>query len=212
MKTTRTRFRRSPARGSHDRETIDAVLDAAPIVHAGVIEDGQPFVLPTLHARIGDDLLLHGSTASRLFKAMASGAPLCLTATLVDGIVLARSVFHHSMNYRSVMLLGAGEAVTDAGQKLAALEAFTEKLAPGRWDAARRPNRQELKGTLVVRVPIDEASAKVRTGGPVDDEEDYALDVWAGHIPYDAVTGTPVPDARQSPDMPLPDHVRALLD
>ena len=211
MPTPRTRFRRSPARGTHDREVIDAVLDAAQIVHAGIVDDGQPFVLPTLHARVGDDVLLHGSTASRVFKAMASGAPICLTATLVDGIVLARSVFHHSMNYRSVMLLGTGEAVIDEDAKLDALKAFTEKLAPGRWDAVRPPTRQEMKGTLVVRMAIDEASAKTRDGGPGDDEEDYALDVWAGHVPYTQVSGDPVPDERLRAGTPVPDHVRALL-
>jgi uncharacterized protein len=208
--TPRTKFRRSPARGTHDLSVVHEVLDAAHIVHAAVVQDDQPFVLPLLHARVGDDLYLHGSTASRVFKALAAGTPACLTATMVDGIVLARSVFHHSMNYRSAMVLGTGEAVTDPDEKLAALEAFTEKLTPGRWAAARRPNAKELKGTMAVRFPIDEASAKVRTGGPVDDEPDYAIDVWAGVVPLELVPGAPQPDDRLPEGTAVPEHVAAL--
>ena len=203
--TQRTKVRRNPKRGAYDRDTIDAILDEAPICHVGIVgQDGQPFVLPTLHARVGDELLLHGSSASRLFRTAGSGVPVCVTVTIVDGMVLARSAFHHSMNYRSVVLLGTATAVTGDEAKTAALEAFTEKLIPGRWPEIRWPSRQELKGTHVLSIPIEEASAKLRTGGPVDDEEDYALPVWAGVVPLSLAAGAPIPDS----DAPVPEHVR----
>ena len=198
-------MRRAPKRAAYDRATIDAILDEAPICHLGFADDaGQPYVIPTLHARRGDELLLHGSTASRAFRTLASGAPVCVTTTLVDGMVLARSAFHHSMNYRSVVLLGSARPVEGDAAKTAALEAFTEKLIPGRWPHVRRPTRQELKGTMVLAMPIDEASAKVRAGGPVDDEEDYALDVWAGVVPLSLTAGAPIPDS----DGAIPEHVQ----
>ncbi len=209
--TARTRHRRAPKRGSHDRAVIDAVLDAAPVAHLGFADAGQPFVIPLLHARAGDEVLLHGSSASRAFRTLAAGAPVCLTVTLVDGLVLARSAFHHSMNYRSVVLLGRTRLVEGTEAKTAALEAFTEKLVPGRWAAVRAPSTQELKATKVLALPIDEASAKVRTGGPVDDEADYALDVWAGVVPLALTPSAPEPDARLAGGLEPPQHVRALL-
>jgi nitroimidazol reductase NimA-like FMN-containing flavoprotein (pyridoxamine 5'-phosphate oxidase superfamily) len=205
-RTDRTRVRRNPKRGAYDRATIDAILDEAPICHVGIVGDaGQPFVLPTLHARRGDELLLHGSAASRLFRTAGAGVPVCVTATIIDGMVLARSAFHHSMNYRSVVLLGTAIRIDGDAAKTAALEAFTEKLVPGRWPEVRWPTRQELKGTHVLSIPIEEASAKVRAGGPVDDDEDYALPVWAGVVPLRLASDTPIPDT----DGPLPEHVRA---
>ena len=202
-------MRRVPKRGTHDREVVHAILDEAPVCHLGFAVDGQPFVIPTLHARRGDELLLHGSAASRALRALAGGAQVCVTVTLVDGLVLARSAFHHSVNYRSAMLFGTARAVEGDAAKTAALEAFTEKLVPGRWAGIRWPSPQELKGTAVLSMPIDEASAKVRTGGPVDDDEDYALDVWAGVVPLATVAGAPVPDPLLHPEVPIPAHVRA---
>jgi nitroimidazol reductase NimA-like FMN-containing flavoprotein (pyridoxamine 5'-phosphate oxidase superfamily) len=163
-------------------------------------------VIPTLHARRGDEVLLHGSSASRAFRTLAGGAPICVTATLLDGAVLARSAFHHSMNYRSVVVLGRARKLETDAEKTAALEAFTEKLVPGRWPEIRWPSKQELKGTMVLSLPLDEASAKVRAGGPVDDDEDYALPVWAGVIPLSLTAGAPIPDGDASEP---PDHVRA---
>lgn len=208
----RVRVRRAPARGDYERPTIDAVLDEALVCHLGFVHDEQPFVIPTLHARSGDEVLIHGSSASRLMRGLAAGAPVCLTVTLLDGIVLARSAFHHSMNYRSVVLLGHVRHVEGVEEKTRALEAFTEKLVPGRWDAVRPPSRQELKGTKVLALPIDECSAKVRTGPPVDDDEDYALDAWAGVVPLALTRGALVPDPLLDGGIPVPEHVRALLD
>ncbi len=190
-KTERSRVKRLPDRGHYDRETIYAILDEALICHVGFVQDGQPFVIPTLHARVDDALLLHGAATSRLLRHIAAGGEVSVAATLVDGLVLAKSVFHHSVNYRSVVLFGRGEIVAGDDAKLAALEAFTEKLAPGRWGAARLPNPAELKATAVVSIPIAEASAKVRTGGPKDDPEDLAREVWAGVIPISLVRGEP---------------------
>jgi nitroimidazol reductase NimA-like FMN-containing flavoprotein (pyridoxamine 5'-phosphate oxidase superfamily) len=195
----RTRVRRAPARADYDRATIDAILDEALIAHLGFAVDGQPFVIPTLHARAGDTVYLHGSAASRMIRTLGAGAPACLTVTLVDGIVLARSAFHHSMNYRSVVVLGEARLVTDPDETLRALAAFTNAVVPGRWAEVRAPNPKELKGTRVLAMTLDEASAKVRTGPPVDDEEDYALDVWAGVIPMALTAGAPVADPRLAP-------------
>jgi nitroimidazol reductase NimA-like FMN-containing flavoprotein (pyridoxamine 5'-phosphate oxidase superfamily) len=205
----RTRVRRQPKRGDYDRATIDAVLDEGLVAHLGFVHDGDPYVIPTLHARVGDEVLLHGSTASRMFRALAAGAPLCLTVTLIDGLVLARSAFHHSMNYRSVVLFGSARAVEGPEEKSAALQAFTDKLVPGRWESVRHPTRQELKGTKVLALPIDEASAKLRTGPPGDDDEDYARDTWAGVVPLRLTPGAPLPDPLLDPAIGLPDHVRA---
>lgn len=208
--TPRTRLRRLPKRGAHDRATIDAILDEALVCHLGFAHDGHPFVIPTLHARLGDDVVFHGSAASRMLRTLSAGAPVCLTATLIDGLVLARSAFHHSVNYRSVVLLGDATEVTDPDEKARALEAFTERLVPGRWEHIRWPNRKELKATKVLRLPIDEGSAKVRTGPPADDDPDYAIDVWAGVVPLRTVAGEPQDDPRLRAGIPLPDHVRRL--
>jgi uncharacterized protein len=167
-------------------------------------------VIPTLHARVGDDVLLHGSAASRLLRALGTGVDVCLTATLIDGLVLARSAFHHSMNYRSVVLYGNATPVTTPAELERALEAFTEKLVPGRWADVRWPTRKELRGTAVLALPITEGSAKVRTGPPIDDDEDYELDAWAGVVPLSLVAGTPEADPQLRDGIALPAHVRAL--
>jgi len=205
----RTRVRRLPKRGVYDRGQVEAVLDAGLVAHLGFEHDGQPYVIPTLHARVRDHVYIHGSAASRTLRELAAGIPACLTVTLVDGIVLARSVFEHSMNYRSVVVLGTAVAVTEREEKLIALEAFTEKLLPGRWAEARSPNRTELKATSVLRLPLDEASAKIRTGGPDDgDTPDAELDVWAGHLPLVVHALDPVPDPALRPGIPVPDALR----
>jgi len=195
-KTPRTKLRRLPKRGAHDRPTIDAILDEALISHIGFVHDGRPAVIPTLHARLGDEVLIHGSAASRMLRALATGIDLCLTATLIDGLVLARSAFHHSVNYRSVVLFGQARLITEPDEKEQALEAFTERLVAGRWAEVRRPTRKELKATTVLTLPIEEGSAKVRSGPPIDDEPDYALDVWAGVVPLTLTRGEPVQDLR----------------
>ena len=194
LKSPRTKLRRLAKRGAHDRETIDAILDEALISHIGFVHDARPAVIPTLHARLGDEVLIHGSAASRMLRALAGGIDLCLTATLIDGLVLARSAFHHSVNYRSVVLYGSARLVTEPDEKEAALEAFTERLLPGRWADVRWPTRKELKATNVLTLPIEEGSAKVRSGPPIDDEPDYALDVWAGVVPLTLTRGEPVQD------------------
>ena len=194
MKSARTKLRRIPKRGAHDRETIDAILDEAKVCHLGFVHDGRPAVIPTLHARVGDEVLVHGSAASRALRALATGIEVCLTVTLIDGLVLARSAFHHSVNYRSVVLYGTARPLTETEELERALEAFTEKLVPGRWADVRWPTRKELKGTAALALPIEEGSAKVRTGPPIDDDEDYALDAWAGVVPMRTETLPPVPD------------------
>jgi nitroimidazol reductase NimA-like FMN-containing flavoprotein (pyridoxamine 5'-phosphate oxidase superfamily) len=177
----------------------------------GFLDGGQPFVIPTAFARMGDRLVVHGSAASRMLKALVTGAPACVTVTLVDGLVLARSAFHHSINYRSVVLYGTATPVTEPAEKERALEAFTEKLVPGRWADVRWPNRKELKATAALALPIREGSAKVRTGQPIDDEEDYALDAWAGVVPMRTDKLDPIPDPELRPGITMPDHVRALV-
>jgi len=185
-----------PARGDHERETIEAILDEALVAHVGFAVDGQPYVIPTLHARVGERVYFHGSSASRTIRALAAGSEMCLTVTLIDGIVLARSAVHQSVNYRSVVVFGRAEAITDAEQKRAAIEAFSERLIPGRWQEVRPPTEKELKAINVLSLPLDEASAKLRTGGPKDDEEDYSREGWAGVIPIATVAGEPLPDQR----------------
>src|SRR3954449_1773754 len=208
MKTPRTKLRRVPDRGSHDATTIHAILDEALIGHvAWVSEDHRPAVIPTLIARDGDNLLIHGSSASRTLRALRAGTEACVEVTHVDGIVLARSAFHHSMNYRSAILYGTLEEAPD---KEHALEVFTEKLVPGRWAHVRWPNPQELKGTSVLRLPITEGSAKIRTGPPVDDDEDYALDVWAGVIALETRATTTTADPQLRDGINIPEHVSAL--
>jgi nitroimidazol reductase NimA-like FMN-containing flavoprotein (pyridoxamine 5'-phosphate oxidase superfamily) len=207
LKTPRTKLRRVPKRGFHDRDTIDAILDEALIGHLGFVHDGKPAVIPTLQARVGDEVLIHGSAASRALRALEHGLDACLTVTLVDGIVLARSAFHHSMNYRSVVLYGKARPVTGAERLEEALEAFTEKLVPGRWADVRWPTAQELKGTAVLALPIEEGSAKVRTGPPVDEDEDYELDVWAGVVPLRLAPGAPEPDPVLRDGIPQPSYI-----
>jgi uncharacterized protein len=201
--------RRVHENARYDRKTIDAILDAALVCHLGFVHDEHPFVIPTLHARLGDWLYVHGSAASRALRALDGGIPACATATLLDGLVLARSVFEHSMNYRSVVVLGEATAVDEAEEKIGALEAFTEKLLPGRWADARQPSRKELKATAVLRLPLDEASAKVRTGPPDDgNSPDAALDVWAGEIPLVTHALAPVPDPTLKPGVATPEYAR----
>ena len=199
------RVRRLHERARYDREAIDAVLDAGLVAHLGFVSEEQPFVIPTLHARVGDEVYVHGSAASRTLRALEGGIAACLTVTLLDGIVLARSVFEHSMNYRSVVVLGRAVPVDDPEEKLVALEAFTEKLLPGRWAEARPPTPKELRATSVLRLPLDEASAKIRDGGPDDgDTPDAELEVWAGHLPLVVQALPPVPDATLRPGVPVP--------
>ncbi|HET9316547.1 MAG TPA: pyridoxamine 5'-phosphate oxidase family protein [Vicinamibacteria bacterium] len=192
-KTTRTTLRRLPERASYDRDAANAILDEALVCHVGFAMDGQPFVIPTIHARAGRTLYLHGSAASRMLRE-GQRVPLCVTVTLVDGLVMARSAFHHSMNYRSVVVLAQAREVTDPEEKIEALRAIVEHVAAGRWDEVRRPTGPELKGTTVLALPIDEASVKIRSGPPKDDAEDHALDVWAGVVPLRLVPGEPVAD------------------
>ncbi|MEA2153280.1 MAG: uncharacterized protein QOI18_1513 [Solirubrobacteraceae bacterium] len=206
----RVRLRRRRERGSHERAVVDAILDEALIAHLGIADEhGQPFVIPTLHARRGDVVYLHGSTASRTLRALRSGAPVCLTVSLLDGLVLARAAMHHSANYRSVMLLGEAVLVKSRAEKLAALEAIVEHIVPGRWSEARTPTENELEATSVLALPIAEASAKIRTGPPLDDEEDYGLPVWAGVIPIVSEAREPLPDPRLARDTPPPPSATA---
>ncbi len=199
-----------PKRAVYEREQIGAILDEAPICHVGTIgEAGHPVVIPTLHARDGDSLYLHGSAASPTLR-RAGRAEICVTATLLDGLVLARSAVHHSVNYRSVVVFGQAEAVESDEEKCEALEAFTEKLIPGRWGDARLPTARELKATTVLRLPLDEASAKVRNGGPLDDEEDYELPVWAGTVPLRISANAPQADERLLPGVECPAYVTEL--
>jgi nitroimidazol reductase NimA-like FMN-containing flavoprotein (pyridoxamine 5'-phosphate oxidase superfamily) len=205
--TPRTTVKRVAERGSHDPALIDAVIDEALICHLGFIDGGTPFVVPTIHGRRGDTVYFHGSPASRALR-RSTGAEVCLTITILDGLVLARSAFHHSMNYRSVMVLGRAREVTDAEEKLQALRAIVEHVCPGRWEAARRPNLREFSKTLVVALSLEEASVKVRSGPPVDEDEDHDLDVWAGVLPLEIEAGTAVPDELMNPGLAAPAHVR----
>jgi nitroimidazol reductase NimA-like FMN-containing flavoprotein (pyridoxamine 5'-phosphate oxidase superfamily) len=200
----RTTVRRLAKRGSYDRALIYEVLDSALICHVGFAVDGSPFVIPTIHVRIGDRLYFHGSPASRMLKALAQGVEVCVTVTIVDGLVLARSAFHHSMNYRSVMVFGTAHAVEHAEKKLRVLHALSDQLIRGRWEQVRAPSPAELNATLVLSLPIEEASAKVRTGPPLDDEEDYSLPVWAGVLPLALSAGTPAADPRLDPEISPP--------
>jgi uncharacterized protein len=188
----RSTIKRHPERGTHDTEAVHAVLDAAPMGHLGFVVEGQPFVIPMLYGRIDEAIYLHGSVASRLLRTMASGVEVCLTATLVDGLVLARSAFHHSMNYRSAVVFGRAVPV-DGDEKVAALKAISEHLRPGRWDEVRPPSEVELRQTAVLRIEVEDMSAKVRTGGPIDEPEDMDLPVWAGVVPCGLTWGTAEP-------------------
>ena len=205
--TPRTTLKRLPKRGSHERETINQILDEGFICHVGFAIDGQPFVIPTGYARVDDKLIIHGSQASRMLRALKTGIDVCVTVTLIDGLVLARSAFHHSMNYRSVVMLGRATLIEDREEKLAALLALSEHMIPGRWNEVREPTAAELQQTTVLSLPIAEASAKIRTGPPLDDEEDYALDVWAGVLPLKLITDSAIPDPRLPVDTPVPDYI-----
>ena len=200
--TPRTRVVREPQRAVYDREVVNQILDEAFLCHVGFVADGQPFVIPTSYGRDGDLLYIHGSAASRMLRNLNQGVPVCITVTLLDGLVLARSVFNHSMNYRSVVILGTATLVADAAEKLAALRALSEHIIPGRWDDSRQPNEKELKQTSVLRLPIDEFSAKVRVGPPIDDEEDYAFPTWAGVIPLEMRVGAAIRDERCEQELP----------
>jgi len=200
----RTRVVREANRAVYDRDAIYRILDEGFVCHIGFALEGQPYVIPTMFARIGDDLYFHGSSASRMLRGLSAGLPVCITVTLTDGLVLARSVFNHSMNYRSAVALGQATLVEDPAEKVRALQAFTEKLIPGRWDDARQPNEKELKATSVLKLPLTEVSAKVRTGGVEDDVDDYALSAWAGIIPLRLVADDPVRDARCDPAIRTP--------
>jgi uncharacterized protein len=205
QQTERTRVRRLPERAAYDRDTVHAILDEGFICHVGFVVDGQPFVVPTGYARVGETVYLHGSTGSRL--GLRPGMDVCVTVTLVDGLVLARSAFHHSMNYRSVMAVGRTRPVLDPEEQEAALRALVEHIVPGRSAEVRGGDRRELAATAVLAVPLNEVSAKVRTGPPIDDEPDYALPIWAGVLPLRQVVDAPVPDPRLDPALAPPSHV-----
>ena len=202
--TDRTRVVREANRAVYDRAAIYRILDEGFVCHVGFPVDEQPFVIPTMYARVGDDLYFHGSAASRMLRGLGAGLPVCITVTLTDGLVLARSVFNHSMNYRSVVALGQAELIDDPVEKLRALQAFTEKLIPGRWNDARQPNEKELKATSILRLPLAEVSAKTRVGPPEDDAPDYAIPVWAGVIPLSLAPGAPIRDEKCDPSIPTP--------
>jgi nitroimidazol reductase NimA-like FMN-containing flavoprotein (pyridoxamine 5'-phosphate oxidase superfamily) len=206
--TQRTKIKRVPSRGHYERELVYQILDEGLVCHMGFAVDGQPFVIPTAYGRMDDRLYIHGSPASRMLRSLQSGIEVCVTVTLLDGLVLARSAFHHSMNYRSVVIFGTATTVQDTEQKLEALRAFTEHIVPGRWAEVRQPNHQEVQGTLVLSLPLTEASAKVRTGPPLDDEADYSLPVWAGVVPLKLSAGVPVSDPRLQPEITPPAYVQ----
>jgi nitroimidazol reductase NimA-like FMN-containing flavoprotein (pyridoxamine 5'-phosphate oxidase superfamily) len=208
--TERTKLRRLPNRGSHELDTIHQILDAAFLAHVGFCVDGQPFVIPTNFGREGDTLYIHGSAASRMLRQLSAGVPACVTVTLVDGLVLARSAFHHSMNYRSVVAFGTARKIDEQDNKLHALRVISDHLMRGRWDEVREPNEQEMKATSVLEFIIEEASAKIRTGPPIDDEEDYILPVWAGVVPLKLQTEAAVPDDRLSANAAVPAYVNDL--
>lgn len=204
--TERTRIVREAHRAVYDRDVIYRILDEAFVCHVGFAIDGQPFVIPTMFARVNDFLYFHGSVASRMLRGLSRGLSVCITVTLLDGLILARSVFNHSMNYRSVVALGHATRIDDPEEKLRALQAFTEKLIPGRWNDARQPNEKELKATSILKLPLTEVSAKVRTGDVEDDAEDYALRVWAGVVPLRLVAEAPIRDARCDGSIPTPSY------
>jgi len=206
--TNRTNLKRLPKRGHFDRDTVYGILDEGFICHIGFVVDGQPFVIPTGYARVGDKLYVHGSQASRMLRTLSNGVAACVTVTLLDGLVLARSAFHHSINYRSVVVFGNATLVTDREEKDAALFAFSEQVVKGRWNDVREPTESELKQTSVLCLPLLEASAKVRTGPPVDDEEDYALPIWAGVIPLKLVAEEPIDDPRLNDGLEPPSYAK----
>ena len=208
--TNRTQVRRLPKRAAYEKATVQAILDEGRICHVGFVVDGQPFVIPTGYVRHGDRLYIHGSAASRLLRESAAGIPVCVSVTLLDGFVLARSAFHHSMNYRSVVILGRARLVTDVDEKMEALRCFTNHIVAGRWKEVRQPTAAEMKATSVLALELEEVSAKVRTGGPIDDEEDYTLPVWAGVVPVRLEAGDPIPDDRLMAGVATIDQRRVL--
>lgn len=212
MKTARTQVKRVPKRGHYDLETVYAILDAGLICHVGFAMEEQPFVIPTAYGRIDNQLFIHGSPASRMLNSLQQGIDVCVTVTLLDGLVLARSAMHHSMNYRSVVVFGKAELVSERENKLKALYSFTEHVMPGRWAETREPNEQELKATTVLALPIDEASAKIRTGPPVDDAADYGLPHWAGVIPLRVQVGEPIGDPKLAEGIAVPGHVERYVE
>lgn len=206
--TDKTTISRLAKRGAYDRETVYAILDEALVCHVSYVSNGQPFIIPTGYGRSGDKLYLHGSVGSHFFRELANGVDVCIAVTLLDGLVLARSTFHHSVNYRSVVIFGKTELVTDETERWNALECFTEHVIPGRWAEARVPNASEMKKTMVIAIPLEEASAKVRTGGVGDDPEDMDLNVWAGVLPLTLTPGLPLPDAQLKAGVELPDYIK----
>lgn len=206
--TNRNRVRRLPKRGRYDRRTVHEIIDEALLCHVAFVRDRVPYVIPTLHARLGNHLLLHGAKTSRLLRHIGEGHPVAVGITIFDGLVFARSVFHSSANYRSVVIHGKGRLLVSEDDKLEALEAFAEHVAPGRWNDARLPNRQELKATSVVAIPIELASAKVRSGPPIDEHVDYTLPIWAGVLPFALAPGTPVPDPHRKKRVSVPKYIK----
>jgi hypothetical protein len=206
--TERTQVHRLPQRGVYDREAVYRILDEGLVCHVGFVAGGKPVVIPTGYGREGNTLYVHGSPASRMFRALGQGADVCVTVTLVDGLVLARSAFHHSMNYRSVVIFGKATVLEDPAAKREALRVFTEHVAPGRWLEVRQPSEKELQATTVLALPLQEVSAKVRTGPPIDDEEDHALPVWAGVLPLELTPTLPLPDDPLSKEIAVPEYVR----
>ena len=206
--TPRTRLVREADRAVYDRESAYRILDEGFLCHVGFVADGQPFVIPTSYGRKGDSLFIHGSAASRMLRNVKEGIPVCITVTLLDGLVLARSIFNHSMNYRSVVILGKATLVDDPAEKIEALRLLSEHIIPGRWADSRQPNERELKATSILRVPIEEFSAKVRKGPVVDDEEDYSFPTWAGVVPLQMVAGEPIDDARLDPKLEVPVYAK----
>jgi uncharacterized protein len=208
LQTERTKLKRLPKRGHFDRETVYGILDEGFICHVGFAPEGQPFVIPTGYARVDDKLYIHGSAASRMLRTLSGGVDACVTVTILDGLVLARSAFHHSMNYRSVVIFGCATLVDDRDEKTAALIALSEHIIRGRWADVREPTEQEMKATIVLTLPLDEASAKIRTGPPLDDEEDYALPIWAGVIPLRLEAGTPIDDPQLVTGIEAPEYTK----
>jgi len=206
LQTERTKLKRLPKRGHFDRETVYKILDEGFICHIGFAPAGQPFVIPTGYARVDDKLYIHGSQASRMLRTLSGGLDACVTVTIVDGLVLARSAFHHSMNYRSVVIFGRATIVDDPGEKNAALIALSEHIVRGRWADVREPTEQEMRATTVLSVPLVEASAKIRTGPPLDDEQDYALPIWAGVVPLRLEAGEPIKDPRLPDGIEVPEY------
>jgi uncharacterized protein len=207
----RSTVHRHPERGRYDRATIDPILDEGLVCHLGFVSDGQPMVIPTMYVRDGDRVVVHGSAASRMTRTVGTGVPVCLTVTLLDGVVFARTANNHSMNYRSAVLIGKAEAITEPAAKLEAMRALVERIAPGRWDRIREPDDKEMRSTTILSLPIDEASAKVRTGPPLDDGDDLSLPVWAGVVPLQLAASAPVDDPALTTDQPPADDVAGFI-